>query len=146
MRGGVRAGGGICVVCFLISVTTDMPPTGGLLVTSIFERGVCPVACPGSLLRSVGTAQRRQLRTLWGNNATLGSNPLPCWSQIWGTLGPILFKSGPRTFADHCLNCRGPKTILQTICQPPTLSKLTWLVLGGDPAARSRTVEQFTAL
>ena len=24
--------------------------------------------------------------------------------------------------------------------------KLTWLVLGGDPAARSRRVEQFTAL
>ena len=26
------------------------------------------------------------------------------------------------------------------------LSKLTWLVLGGDPAARSHRVEQFTAL
>ena len=25
-------------------------------------------------------------------------------------------------------------------------SKLTWLVLGGDPAARSHRVEQFTAL
>ena len=27
-----------------------------------------------------------------------------------------------------------------------TLCKLTWLVLGGDPAARSHRVEQFTAL
>jgi hypothetical protein len=26
------------------------------------------------------------------------------------------------------------------------LIKLTWLVLGGDPAARSHRVEQFTAL
>ena len=30
---------------------------------------------------------------------------------------------------------------LQTV-----FSKLTWLVLGGDPAARSHRVEQFTAL
>ena len=28
----------------------------------------------------------------------------------------------------------------------PTTCKLTWLVLGGDPAARSHRVEQFTAL
>ena len=28
----------------------------------------------------------------------------------------------------------------------PVCSKLTWLVLGGDPAARSHRVEQFTAL
>ena len=28
----------------------------------------------------------------------------------------------------------------------PLISKLTWLVLGGDPAARSHRVEQFTAL
>jgi len=26
------------------------------------------------------------------------------------------------------------------------ICKLTWLVLGGDPAARSHRVEQFTAL
>ena len=31
--------------------------------------------------------------------------------------------------------------LLQTV-----FSKLTWLVLGGDPAARSHRVEQFTAL
>ena len=30
-------------------------------------------------------------------------------------------------------------------CLPPC-GKLTWLVLGGDPAARSHRVEQFTAL
>ena len=29
---------------------------------------------------------------------------------------------------------------------PPPFRKLTWLVLGGDPAARSHRVEQFTAL
>ena len=28
----------------------------------------------------------------------------------------------------------------------PRSCKLTWLVLGGDPAARSQWVEQFTAL
>ena len=33
----------------------------------------------------------------------------------------------------------------QLFCDAP-LNKLTWLVLGGDPAARSHRVEQFTAL
>ena len=33
----------------------------------------------------------------------------------------------------------------QLFCDAP-LYKLTWLVLGGDPAARSHRVEQFTAL
>ena len=31
-------------------------------------------------------------------------------------------------------------------CALTTIGKLTWLALGGDPAARSRRVEQFTAL
>ena len=33
-------------------------------------------------------------------------------------------------------------------CRPSftEVGKLTWLALGGDPAARSRRVEQFTAL
>ena len=35
------------------------------------------------------------------------------------------------------------KAICGTNCN---MSKLTWLVLGGDPVARSHRVEQFTAL
>ena len=33
-----------------------------------------------------------------------------------------------------------------TSLPPAGTSKLTWLVLGGDPAARSHRAEQFTAL
>ena len=39
------------------------------------------------------------------------------------------------------------KTIIPNICSLGSKShKLTWLVLGGDPVARSHRVEQFTAL
>jgi len=35
---------------------------------------------------------------------------------------------------------------VQRIWGTKLLDELTWLVLGGDPAVRSRRVEQFTAL
>jgi len=35
---------------------------------------------------------------------------------------------------------------IQVLPLQPVFCKLTWLVLGGDPAARSHRVEQFTAL
>ena len=46
---------------------------------------------------------------------------------------------------------RGRKTVacavdVRLLPSQPLISKLTWLVLGGDPAARSHRVEQFTAL
>ena len=37
-------------------------------------------------------------------------------------------------------------TVVLALAHLSTRSKLTWLVLGGDPVARSHRVEQFTAL
>ena len=39
----------------------------------------------------------------------------------------------------------GMPTPLLTLVRSTRVIKLTWLVLGGDPAARSHRVEQFTA-
>ena len=50
-----------------------MPPTGGLLVTYIFERGVMPVARLWLALRSVGIASRWQLRTPLGEHGEISS-------------------------------------------------------------------------
>ena len=48
-------------------------------------------------------------------------------------------------------NGEGRKTVasvveVRVLPSQPVISKLTWLVLGADPAARSHRVEQFTAL
>ena len=51
-------------------------------------------------------------------------------------------------YINICSMIDSPCTIyfrLVAMCQP-RFDKLTWLVLGGDPAVRSRRVEQFTAL
>ena len=46
-----------------------------------------------------------------------------------------------------CINtCSGSVILWSIIGCVGYLCKLTWLVLGGDPAARSHRVEQFTAL
>ena len=46
-----------------------------------------------------------------------------------------------------CINtCSGSVILWSIIRCVGYLFKLTWLVLGGDPAARSHRVEQFTAL
>ena len=63
------------------------------------------------------------------------------------------------TQQDNCVTCetstlRGgqatPALLLTMLCtelgKDSSHSKLTWLVLGGDPVARSHRVEQFTAL
>ncbi len=53
--------------------------------------------------------------------------------------------------AKRCARCvvkkSGREQTYSFACKPFSChSKLTWLVLGGDPAARSHRVEQFTAL
>ena len=64
------------------------------------------------------------------------------------------------SFAGLCFHCElrpvfprtaslKPPSLVILFCAPTDAStrfKLTWLVLGGDPAARSHRVEQFTAL
>ena len=58
---------------------------------------------------------------------------------------------GPKTGAKHrhldkwCLT-QESTWLSQVVASQLVHGKLTWLVLGGDPAARSRRVEQFTAL
>ena len=55
------------VVSILISVTTDMSPTGDLLVTSIFAGEVSSRACSGAFLCCAGMALSQWQHTLWGN-------------------------------------------------------------------------------
>ena len=55
------------VVSVLISVTTDMSPTGDLLVTSIFAGEVSSRACSGAFLCCAGMALSQWQHTLWGN-------------------------------------------------------------------------------
>ena len=61
------------------------------------------------------------------------------------SLTPLQF--GNRKQSAGCL-CQSTRKAKRQ-CVPSSISipcKLTWLVLGGDPAARSHRVEQFTAL
>ena len=51
---------------------------------------------------------------------------------------------GPRTRLD--MRFKDGDSLIMHSFLPPFLFKLTWLVLGGDPADRSHRVEQFTAL
>ena len=64
-----------------------------------------------------------------------------CVGTLAGTscLGNRLAQHMPRTGG-------GPWATHATHVTDTGLGKLTWLVLGGDPAARSHRVEQFTAL
>ena len=55
------------VVSVLISVTTDMSPTGDLLVTSIFAGEVSSRACSGAFMCCAGMALSQWQHTLWGN-------------------------------------------------------------------------------
>jgi hypothetical protein len=50
------------------SVTTDMSPTGDVLVTSIFCGEVSSRACSGALKCFTGIARSRGQHTLWGNH------------------------------------------------------------------------------
>ena len=52
-------------------------------------------------------------------------------------------EEGERTWMQQKENLRN---LTMTKRSLRTMTKLTWLVLGGDPAARSHRVEQFTAL
>ena len=55
------------VVSVLISVTTDMSPTGDLLVASIFAGEVSSRACSGAFMCCAGMALSQWQHTLWGN-------------------------------------------------------------------------------
>ena len=55
------------VVSVLINVTTDMFPTGDLLVTSIFAGEVSSRACSGAFMCCAGMALSQWQHTLWGN-------------------------------------------------------------------------------
>ena len=55
------------VVSVLISVTTDMSPTGDLLVTSILAGEVSSRACSGAFMCCAGMALSQWQHTLWGN-------------------------------------------------------------------------------
>ena len=50
-------------------MTTDIPPTGGLLVTSIFLGAVSSRACSGACKCCTGMAQSQGQHTLWGNSS-----------------------------------------------------------------------------
>ena len=52
-------------------MTTDIPPTGGLLVTSIFLGEVSSRACSGAFTCCTGMAQSQGQHTLWGNRILL---------------------------------------------------------------------------
>ena len=53
------------VVSVLISVTTDMSPTGDLLVTSIFSGEMSSRACSGAFMCCAGMALSQWQHTLW---------------------------------------------------------------------------------
>ena len=65
---------------------------------------------------------------------------------------PIALHAHARTLpdlfsvCDHGVTRRCAPSVLTAAPVQRTNGKLTWLVLGGDPAARSHRVEQFTAL
>ena len=73
---------------------------------------------------------------------------------LWGIARGNFWSSGASP--NRSLNCGRGRNALSCRSLAPKLSplpdrtahdcKLTWLVLGGDPAARSHRVEQFTAL
>ena len=64
--------------------------------------------------------------------------------KIAGCLkGPLCFETSPLAVAEKTVAC---VMDVQVLLLQTVFSKLTWLVLGGDPAARSHRVEQFTAL
>jgi len=77
------------VVSVLISVTTDMSPTGDSHVTTIFCGEMFPRACSGTLKRRAGTARCQVRRALWGNicgcmrgnNGRRGLDPPTPWNS-----------------------------------------------------------------
>jgi hypothetical protein len=80
-------------------------------------------------------AQRREQHTLWGNKMQCS-----CLERRRFLCVASYGKGGiEERYAGRGQALSIWPSMRQTI-------KLTWLVLGGDPAARSHRVEQFTAL
>ena len=91
------------VVSVLISVTTDMSPTGDLLVTSIFAGEVFSWACLGAFMCCAGMALSQWQHTLWGN----------CWIYLCymnGTLETLAIKPPSTSF---------PRPLIQMLWLPP---------------------------
>ncbi len=64
--------------------------------------------------------------------------------RVLGVAGFALgFSPGPNVHPGRDPGCLLSPSVLEGSW---VSGKLTWLVLGGDPAVRSRRVEQFTAL
>ena len=130
------------VVSVLISVTTDMSPTGDLIVTFIFHGEVFSWACSGAFMCCTRIALLWLQLALWGNTNIRGYyvnvKPLACksWSRVIQT-----------SCWDYAMQLQHiTKYIFKACDDTCNMLKLTWLVSGEDPAARSHRVEQFTAL
>ena len=120
-------------------------------------------ACSETFKCCAGMARRRGRHTLRGNSrvvrwgelgrgAKTAGHPEREWSPtlenfLGRPISPAHFVgglSGRRAICikdNTCMMCASFVS-----CTQQHVSKLTWLVLGGDPAARSRRVEQLTAL
>ena len=113
-----------------------MSPTGDLLVTLIFVWGWCHLE-----LAQVPTRVALALHTA-GRSSPFGVTYL-CQVLCLPVLGLRCCQS-PRWPGTG--NTRFVYSENDVRPCPEAWFKLTWLVLGGDPAARSHRVEQLTAL
>jgi hypothetical protein len=80
---------------------------------------------------------------------TSASLPAPhadCCGDQTSRLKPPSSSSGQSAGHVSGLATRSFEPCVACVLKKATYVKLTWLVLGEDPAARSRRVEQFTAL
>ena len=90
-------------------------------------------------MKSGGAMWLSGLLTLRGNRYTWVLVAL----GLWWCCGVVVLRVG----AAGALQNESPRSeFCEAPCALTTIGKLTWLALGGDPAARSRRVEQFTAL
>ena len=121
-------------------MTTDIPPTGGLLVTSIFLGAVSSRACSGACKCCTGMAQSQGQHTLWGNSSFFASF-LPCVCLLaclcFGTLLVLSCAFGllfcccsfffpPLHGASACLLLRVPLFLNTTARSKSPASFLSW--------------------
>ena len=103
-----------------------------------------PDTCPKQPFRLETTLLAICAEPLGSNIQTYGV-VLTLIEQGWLTMREDrqVSEEGERTWMQQKENLRN---LTMTKRSLRTMTKLTWLVLGGDPAARSHRVEQFTAL
>ena len=107
------------VVSVLISVTTDMSPTGDLLVTSIFAGEVSSRACSGACKCCAGMALSQWQHTLWGNRKIyIYIQGIEVWAmEVW---------------------CRGSGSKHKQRCM--TKDKLPWATISSQHSLRSAPI------